>query len=306
MLYWTDYFTTLLRRRDKDREDPDVPLKARAAVAWCEAASKAGRKVKWNYLYVPQGVFSQFRSDKLADLMRACAPSLTDLDQETVGGQLRLPLADEREQHRVGIEAFIDLETFLALPSRDQQAIAQAVALFEFYEYKEGITFGPVFQSLLGPLEDAARGVILERLLPALPAAPHDQQDFFQPYLGDLPKGQVKMLMDTANNLRRTLIYRNGLFPLGLLAFCVEHPRDERAAYGGVFAAIRKGFKDLAATNFGVRLNAVKDFRNKYIAHAEEELTDKGLAKKQLGLWLEVLARMHSPVSGHESRVTSH
>ena len=134
----------------------------------------------------------------------------------------------------------------------------------------------------------------------------HDQQDFFQPYLGDLPKGQVKMLMDTANNLRRTLIYRNGLFPLGLLAFCVEHPRDERAAYGGIFAAIRKGFADLAATNFGVRLNAVKDFRNKYIAHAEEELTDKGLAKKQLGLWLEVMARMHSPVTGHESRVTSH
>ena len=40
--------------------------------------------------------------------------------------------------------------------------------------------------------------------------------------------------------------------------------------------------------------NAVKDFRNKYIAHAEEELTDKELAKKQLGLWLEVLARMHA------------
>ena len=129
---------------------------------------------------------------------------------------------------------------------RDQQAIAQALALFEFLEHKENITFGPVFQSLLGPLEDAARGVILERLLPALPAAPHDQQDFFQPYLEDLPRGQLKMLTDAARNLQRTLIYRNGLFPLGLLAFCLEHARDDRATTGGVYAAIRKSFTDLA------------------------------------------------------------
>ena len=74
----------------------------------------------------------------------------------------------------MGIEAFIDCKTFLVLLSRDQQAIAQAVALFEFYEHKEDITFLPVFASLLGPLEDAARGVILERLLPAPQAAPHD------------------------------------------------------------------------------------------------------------------------------------
>jgi len=284
----------------KGREDPDVPLKARAAVAWCEAASK-GRKVKWNYLYVPQGVFGQFRSDRLADLMRACAPSLTDLTKETVGGQLRLALADEREQHQVGIGAFIDLKTFFALPSRDQQAIAQAVALFEFYEHKEGITFSPVFASLLGPLEDAARGVILERLLPALPASPHDQQDFFQPYFGNLPPGTVKMLADAARNLQRTLIYRNGLFPLGLLAFCLEHARDERATVGGVFAAIRKSFTDLGGTDFASRLNTVKEFRNKYIAHAEEELKDRELAKKQLGIWLAVLAEMHSPVTSPES-----
>ena len=95
-LYTPDFIVRMSDRNyvlmeTKGREDPDVPLKARAAVAWCEAASKAGKKAKWNYLYVPQGVFGQFRSDKLADLMRACAPSLADLAKETTGGQLPAP-----------------------------------------------------------------------------------------------------------------------------------------------------------------------------------------------------------------------
>ncbi len=39
----------------KGREDIDVPRKARAAVEWCKCAST--NKCKWEYLYVPQGVF---------------------------------------------------------------------------------------------------------------------------------------------------------------------------------------------------------------------------------------------------------
>jgi len=65
------------------------------------------------------------------------------------------------------------------------------------------------------------------------------------------------------------------------------------ATIGGVFAAIRKSFAELAATDFAGKLNTVKEFRNKYIVHAEEELTDRELAKKQLGMWLDVLAGMH-------------
>ena len=71
------------------------------------------------------------------------------------------------------------------------------------------------------------------RLPPALPAAPHDQQGFFQPHLGDLPPSAAKMFDDMGMNLWRTLVYRNGLFPLGLLAFCLGHARDGGAAVGG-------------------------------------------------------------------------
>ena len=85
---------------------------------------------------------------------------------------------------------------------------------------------------------------------------------------------------------------------MGLLAFCLEHARDSKATVGGVFAAIRKSFTDLAAANFAADLNSVKDFRNKYIAHAEEGLTDRELARGQMGIWLSVLAGMHGGDEG--------
>ena len=54
----------------KGREDLDVPLKVMAAVSWCKAASS--RTVKWEYLYVPQAIFSGFSSNKAEDLVRTC------------------------------------------------------------------------------------------------------------------------------------------------------------------------------------------------------------------------------------------
>src|SRR3990172_9206299 len=54
----------------------DVPLKAMAADSWCKAASS--KTSKWEYLYVPQTIFSGFSSNKIEDLVRTCAPSLAD------------------------------------------------------------------------------------------------------------------------------------------------------------------------------------------------------------------------------------
>ena len=59
-LYTPDFMARLHRKEyvlieTKGREDRDVSLKARAAVAWCEATSK--ERDKWTYLYVPQAVF---------------------------------------------------------------------------------------------------------------------------------------------------------------------------------------------------------------------------------------------------------
>lgn len=62
--------------KDERREDRDVPLKAKAAIAafaWCEAAST--ETVQWHYLYIPQGVFERMAGDTIAELARACAPA---------------------------------------------------------------------------------------------------------------------------------------------------------------------------------------------------------------------------------------
>jgi excinuclease ABC subunit B len=44
-----------------------VPLKAMTAVSWCKAATS--KKIKWNYLYIPQTVFSGVTSNQIDDLL---------------------------------------------------------------------------------------------------------------------------------------------------------------------------------------------------------------------------------------------
>src|SRR5690606_26569399 len=64
----------------KGRVDQDVPVKARAAVEWCQAAST--RSAKWDYVFVPEGVFQRFEGTTLAELARMSAPALRDLIDE--------------------------------------------------------------------------------------------------------------------------------------------------------------------------------------------------------------------------------
>jgi type III restriction enzyme len=73
----------------KGREDKDVPRKARAAVAWCEAASTPD--CRWEYIYVPQGVFERLTGDTFGALARTCQPALkTVIDSEDTSDQLPL------------------------------------------------------------------------------------------------------------------------------------------------------------------------------------------------------------------------
>jgi type III restriction enzyme len=55
--------------------------------------------------------------------------------------------------------------------------------LFRFFENKEGMNYSPVFTALLGSLDEAARGLIVRRLQPAMPATVPDQKTWFDPYL---------------------------------------------------------------------------------------------------------------------------
>ena len=275
----------------KGREDKDVPAKARAAAAWCKAAST--KKVKWSYLYVPQGVMGKLSSNRVDDLMRTCAPALSDLVKEPDTQQLALPFGEAPEVAASVMDAFISPQDLETLPSRYRRAVEHAVILFQFTETKQDMSFAPVFTSLLGPLDEASRGLLLHLLLPDVPAQPVEQNSYFEPYYGNLPKKDVNWLRVIANNLKRTLVYRNGLMPLGLLAFCLDYGRRDDQPVGGVFKSIREKFSQFKDTALYQMIDNIKEFRNTFVAHQEKELTDRKIAKAALKAWIVGLTQIY-------------
>ncbi|MEW6110022.1 MAG: DEAD/DEAH box helicase family protein [Nitrospirota bacterium] len=275
----------------KGREDLDVPLKATAAVSWCKAASS--KKAKWQYLYVPQTVFGGITSNKIDDLARTCSPSLEELIREKAQPQLSLPLGEYVEGKVTGIGEFISSEQLEQLPSRYKKAIEQSVTLFQFFEKKEEVSFAPVFTSLLGPLDESAKGLISDLLLPSMPGAPTEQKDFFEPYYGTLKKGDIEWLTKYAKNLKRTLIFKNGLWPSGLLLFCLEYSRTSKYDVGGVFGAVKQSFSKFNETDLYDTVKAMTDFRNSYVAHQDKELTDIKTAREGLALWVQGLYKVY-------------
>ena len=290
-LYTPDFF---VRKADghyllvetKGRVDTDVPAKARAAVEWCKSAST--KDVTWEYLYVPLDIFQRSTGNTVAGLARACAPSLASLLRETPQ-QPMLPFEKAGEaETRAGVAEFIDPERLEQLPSRYRQGVEQAALMIPFLESTEAPSFSPVFQPLLGPLDDAARALILDRLMDAVPVGVPDQQPFFFPDYGALRGRDQSHYKRQASNLRRTLVFRNGVSPIGLLCFCLDHAR-RRKGPRGVFAAVRKGFAECGGADLYEMLQGVNEFRNTFVAHVEERLEDIEAAREALGQWVECL-----------------
>src|SRR5204863_7655397 len=161
----------------KGRVDKDVPLKVGAAVAWCKATSK---KTPWKFLYVPEGVFQRFSGDALGELENVCATHLADLLSERVEAQFTLPLG-EGGAADVNLPEFISTECFDALPPRYQKGIEQAVSLFRHLEHKTGLSLAPSFTALLGALDEAARGLMIDLLGPDVPEDPKRLEQYFDP-----------------------------------------------------------------------------------------------------------------------------
>lgn len=64
---------------------------------------------------------------------------------------------------------------------------------------------------------------------------------------------------------------------------------NDHTKLGGVFAAVKDGFKVAGGRAMLAMATEVNDFRNTYVAHQEKELTDAKLAKRQLSAWVEAL-----------------
>ena len=114
----------------KGRVDLDVAVKARAAIEWCKAAtSKAS---KWEYLYVPQGVFERFGGTTVEELSRAAKPAVVELLKQAETDQMQLPFDVDADTQARELERFIDANRFGVLAPADQHSVQQAVQLLAF------------------------------------------------------------------------------------------------------------------------------------------------------------------------------
>ncbi len=270
----------------KGRVDKDVPLKARAAVAWCKAASKG--KTKWSYLYVPQQTFEAFGDNRLDVLARSCEPALQDLIEEAQVPQLTLAFGEVREDET---EAFISKPDFAALPPAHQKMVQQAISLFQFTEKKTGQSFAPVFTPLLGPLDEASRAVMLKFLGADIPTERETQQKFFEPDLSHLSKKEAEMCQRRGRDLRRTLVDHNGMSPIGLLRWCLQHAGETGGPTAAVFGVVKQKFATVPTEIYKL-VSTINTFRNDYVAHQDKELTDSALARKALAEWASGLRRI--------------
>jgi type III restriction enzyme len=148
----------------KGREDKDVPRKVKAANAWCEAASSTG--VNWEYSYVPQAVFGELTGDSFGDLVRTCRPALQNIvNEEEQKDQFPLfaaaaVVAAAEQERAPDLQGLVDAATLAALPPRYRKAVEQATMLFRFFENKNGMNYSPVFNALLGSVDEAARALL--------------------------------------------------------------------------------------------------------------------------------------------------
>jgi type III restriction enzyme len=271
----------------KGREDRDVPRKARAAIAWCQAASNANSV--WEYLYVPQGVFERLEGNTVAELARMCTPALASLIEAEDFGQAYPLFASVTpvEERAPEVTRIVNEADLSALPPRYRAAAEQAVELFQFLRGKQAVKYSPVFTPLLGSIDEACRGLLKRRLLEDVPAPADEQKRWFNPDFAGLKPGTERDLQSLAHNLKKTVVENAGLSPVGTLRHTLDYACNSDYQLGGVFESIRKRF-DGANTLFDV-VQQVNSFRNTYIAHQVKELTDAELTEGQLKIWVKTL-----------------
>ena len=268
----------------KGRVDIDVPLKIRAAVAWCEAASGSG--IRWDYLYVPEDVFGKADDNHLDALFPLCEPATQNLIRERIEAPLSL---EKGNLERLTVDEFILEKDLDRLPPKPRKCVQESIALFNFLEKKDGVSYAPVFTPLLGAIDDAAKTFVMATLKPSVPDDPQRRQMFFEPDLTVLRPKDESFHRRQAINLRKTLVENDGFMPMGLLKWCLEYAKNPKVPPGGVFIAVKTRFEDLAKTELLGTVNKIYSFRNEYIAHQEKELDDKDEAKQVLKDWIKGL-----------------
>ena len=178
------------------------------------------------------------------------------------------------------------------MPERVKKRVAQAVTVFRFLEKKAEASFADAFTSLLGPIDEAAKALLREFLSSAVPTAEPQITSFFAGDLSSLPAEERKSVEWNGLNLRKLLVDGAGAMPIGVLRWALKYAKSPRPALGGIFSTIKERMAAIATREFTGRIIAVSEFRNRYIAHQERELSDVEVAKRGLEEWIAALAEM--------------
>ncbi len=295
--YTPDFFvrngSTTFLVETKGQIDREVPAKARAAVEWCKSASTKG--AKWEYVFIPEGVFQRFQGTAFAEMTRMCVPSLQDLlNQQAYIAELPLfaTAGIEALESRISeskAAEIVPAKLIAELPDRLRKAVDEAVSLYLFFEKKSGVNFAPVFTALLGVMDKSAKGLLIQKLQDHLPATAPKQQEWFEPYLAKVDPRMHRHFTELARNLRKTLVYQTGVSPLGLLRSSLDFAVNDSTPLTGVFEAIRDEFSSPATRPLLKAVHVVNNFRNTRVAHQEKPLTDPREAREALLAWVEAL-----------------
>jgi type III restriction enzyme len=94
---------------------------------------------------------------------------------------------------------------------------------------------------------------------------------------------------ELSRNLRKTLIYRSGVSPLGMLRSCLDYALNDSTQIGGIFDTMKTGLRFTGARDLLDRVRRLNDFRNSYVAHQETPLTDPHTTKIALAEWIAAM-----------------
>ncbi len=284
----------------KGREDRDVPVKAAAAVAWCQSASGSG--TGWQYLYVPQDVFERFTGQTIGELADACGPALADLlDDVAAADDTTAPLFDyvrarQREQAEAPgetVESFVGDAVAAGLSRGGRRAAEQSLLLLAILSAREESNLATVLHPMLSVLDRSAKAVVVRRLEDQVPPGSAEQDRFYDADLSMLTGGKRKHYERMQQNLAKTLRYDGGTMPIGLLRDCMTLSLEERSLkFNGVLAAAASSFSFAGGRKLLAELGQVYDFRNQHVAHSESFLSDAQLARAELKRWIAMVSRL--------------
>ena len=221
-----------------------------------------------------------------------CAPSLVELlNEDKIQEELPLfagmgPLEGEMFE----AQSIVDQQMLAGLPERLRKAVDESIALYRFFEKKQDVNYAPMFTSLLGAIDESAKGLVLQKLTPRMPGNMAEQKDWFSPYLANVDSGKERRYQETARNLRKTLVYRNAVSPLGLLRSCLDYALNDNTKLTGVFEAVKDAFRFSGGRDLLRHVVAINEFRNSRVAHQEKPLNDPKEARAALVEWVDGLS----------------